>query len=361
MSLWKCFWQNCFWPLLLLVLLGLAQMFWPGGKWRYIEQDVKSTIMSSLTSNGIDWAQVETNDRGRDVLLSGSAPSEDAKIFAMKIASELSQDKRGNSVARIVEWKGAIVIPEPDPGNLSFSVVNGKIILNGVVSSEKEVLDLVTAANEKYGVDNVTNRLTVQDNIIPLENIKGLVQSLNINDGTLRLSLNKVLKVTGVTDSDEARDSIGQSLLGALGSNYSLDNRLTVKLPEPEPEPEPDLGAICQAKVLELMSVSKIFFATGKSQIKTESYPLLDEISAILNECEESFIEVAGHTDNTGSKQINGPLSQDRAQAVMDYLTTKGIAIYRLSAVGFGSDQPIADNKTRDGRATNRRIEFTVK
>ena len=76
MSLWNCFWRNCFWPLALLILLGLLQMFWPGGEWRKIESDVSNTVASNLKENGIDWAKVDTNDRGRDVLLSGSAPSE---------------------------------------------------------------------------------------------------------------------------------------------------------------------------------------------------------------------------------------------------------------------------------------------
>ena len=365
MSLWKCFWQNCLWPLLILALLGLAQMFWPGGKWRSIEQDVSSTIVSNLNDNGFDWAKVDTHDRGRDVLLSGSAPSELAKSEAMRIASKLSQDKRGNPVARIVEWKGDIVIPKPDPGNLYISAAKGKVTLNGVVASDAEVQALVSAAQTKYGADNVTNRLIVKDNIVPVEKIADLVTGFGLNDGTLRLSLAGVVKVTGEVTSDEVKNTIGQNLINAMGETYRIENLISVKVPEPEPvvvvEPEPDKSEICQAKVLELMSSSKIFFESGKAQIKASSNLLLDGIAAILSECESASINVAGHTDSTGNEGFNIPLSQNRAQAVVDYLIAQGIQASRLSASGFGSAQPVADNNTKEGRATNRRIEFTVK
>ncbi len=366
MSLWKCFWQNCFWPLLILALLGLAQMFWPGGKWRSIEQDVSSVIVSNLKESGYDWAKVDTHDRGRDVLLSGSAPSELAKSEAMRIASKLSQDKRGNPVARIVEWKGDVVIPKPDPGNLYISAVKGKITLNGVVASDAEVQALVSAAQAKYGAENVTNRLVVKENIVPIEKIADLVTGFGLNDGTLRLSLSGVVKVTGEVDSEGVKNTIGQNLQSAIGENYRFENLISVKEPEPEPEPvvvapKPDKSAICQAKVLTLMSSSKIFFESSKAQIKASSHSLLDDIAAILSECENASINVAGHTDSTGNEAINVPLSQNRAQAVVDYLIVKGIETSRLSASGFGSSQPVDDNNSKEGRAANRRIEFTVK
>jgi len=213
-SLWNCFWRNCFWPLTLLILLGLAQMFWPGGEWRKIESDVSATVTSKLKENDIEWAQVDTKNRGRDVLLSGSAPSEEAKSTAIRIAEELSQDKRGNPVARIVEWQGNVaepvaVVPEPapepitpepapvapepvvelQPGNLSFSAVDGKITLNGVVANEEQKQALVDAANQTYGAANVTDLLTVGENILPIPKIGSLVSEFGLPEGTLRVSI----------------------------------------------------------------------------------------------------------------------------------------------------------------------------
>ena len=400
-SLWNCFWRNCFWPLTLLILLGLLQMFWPGGEWRKIENDVSTTVASNLKENGIEWAQVDTNDRGRDVLLSGSAPSEEAKSTAIRIAEELSQDKRGNPVARIVEWQGdivepvvesqpdivepvaepqpVIVEPEPEPepvvelqpGKLSFTAVDGKITLNGVIANEDQKRALVVAANKTYGSANVIDRLSFGENILPIAQIGSLVSDFALPDGTLRVSLEKGLKITGEVDSEERKLSIGQNLQNALGSDYSVKNLLSVRVPEPEPEPEPepiivqepivDTAAICQAQVQELMSNSKIFFETSKAEIKSESYTLLDNIAAVLAECSESAVEISGHTDSTGSQAINQPLSLNRAKAVVDYLISKGVDANRLASEGFGAEKPIADNSTKEGRATNRRIEFTVK
>jgi outer membrane protein OmpA-like peptidoglycan-associated protein len=71
-------------------------------------------------------------------------------------------------------------------------------------------------------------------------------------------------------------------------------------------------------------------------------------------------IEIAGHTDSRGSEDYNRRLSQGRTQAVVDYLISQGIAPHRLRAVGYGESRPIDTNDTEEGRAKNRRVEFTV-
>ena len=72
-------------------------------------------------------------------------------------------------------------------------------------------------------------------------------------------------------------------------------------------------------------------------------------------------IEISGHTDNTGSAKLNNQLSQDRAQAVVNYLKAKGISANRMTAKGYGSTQPIASNGNSAGRQQNRRTEFEIK
>jgi outer membrane protein OmpA-like peptidoglycan-associated protein len=69
-------------------------------------------------------------------------------------------------------------------------------------------------------------------------------------------------------------------------------------------------------------------------------------------------VEVGGHTDSTGSRATNTRLSQARAESVMAYLVSKGVAAGQLAAKGFGPDEPVADNATREGRAQNRRVEL---
>ena len=103
-----------------------------------------------------------------------------------------------------------------------------------------------------------------------------------------------------------------------------------------------------------------IEFETGKATIKSKSFPLLNQIAKIFIENTNYIVEVQGHTDNTGKAEANQELSEKRANAVRDYLIAQGVDFQRLTAVGYGQDQPIADNATKAGRAKNRRVEFKI-
>ncbi len=108
------------------------------------------------------------------------------------------------------------------------------------------------------------------------------------------------------------------------------------------------------------LAAKGINFETGKDVIKTESYDDLDALVKILNEYPEANVSIDGHTDNVGVSAANLELSQKRADAVKAYLVNKGISAMRLTATGYGDSQPIADNKTKDGKAKNRRVDFKL-
>ncbi|WP_271769926.1 OmpA family protein [Aquimarina algiphila] len=103
-----------------------------------------------------------------------------------------------------------------------------------------------------------------------------------------------------------------------------------------------------------------ILFDSGKSSIKEESNKALADIIAILKEYPNAKFTVEGHTDSQGREANNQRLSDSRANAVKTYLTENGIDQFRLSAVGYGESRPIASNKTRAGRAQNRRVEINL-
>ncbi|MFD1161419.1 OmpA family protein [Hwangdonia seohaensis] len=103
-----------------------------------------------------------------------------------------------------------------------------------------------------------------------------------------------------------------------------------------------------------------ILFDTGKSSIKSESAKVLSDITAILKEYTNSKFTIEGHTDSTGSAKLNQSLSEARALSVKEYLVKNGIDEFRLSALGYGKDRPIDTNKTRKGRANNRRVEINL-
>jgi outer membrane protein OmpA-like peptidoglycan-associated protein len=111
-----------------------------------------------------------------------------------------------------------------------------------------------------------------------------------------------------------------------------------------------------------ILSMSDILFETGKADLKQELKENLAAIGAILQSLlTESKISVEGHTDNVGKADFNQKLSEQRAKSVMQYLIERGIDASRLQFVGYGFTKPVADNKTDEGKAKNRRVELVIK
>ncbi len=108
------------------------------------------------------------------------------------------------------------------------------------------------------------------------------------------------------------------------------------------------------------VTLNNVFFDVDKYELRPESKFELDKLVFLLKKFPFMKIEIGGHTDNTGDKAKNKTLSQNRAKAVKDYLVKEGIDGTRLNAVGYGDSKPVADNKTEEGRAKNRRTVFKV-
>ncbi len=105
-----------------------------------------------------------------------------------------------------------------------------------------------------------------------------------------------------------------------------------------------------------------VYFDFNKSNIKSESFGVLDDVASVLkNNPKIQRVRIEGHTDSVGSDAYNEKLSDKRAAAVKDYLTSKGITADRLESVGYGESRPVADNNSDAGRAKNRRTEFNIK
>jgi OmpA-OmpF porin, OOP family len=102
-------------------------------------------------------------------------------------------------------------------------------------------------------------------------------------------------------------------------------------------------------------------FDTGKSIIRDESKPIIEQIVQMMKSNPDLKVGVEGHTDNVGSPASNKTLSESRAKSVVSAIVAQGIPADRLSPAGFGQDKPIADNSTEEGRAKNRRVELVKK
>lgn len=121
-----------------------------------------------------------------------------------------------------------------------------------------------------------------------------------------------------------------------------------------------DIDVVRQGDDLLLRMPSGITFATDSANVAPQFRPTLNEVAAVLQEYPNTYVDVYGHTDSTGSDAYNQGLSERRASAVANYLTSRGVASARLGTRGFGETQPIASNDTEAGRAENRRVEIKV-
>ncbi len=117
----------------------------------------------------------------------------------------------------------------------------------------------------------------------------------------------------------------------------------------------------CERALRGANAAGSIQFERASDVIVAPSRPVLRKLVEVAKSCEGSSIEVEGHTDSEGIPERNQPLSERRAKAVLGFLVDAGVPSDRISAIGYGDAKPVADNATADGRAQNRRIEFTVK
>ena len=112
---------------------------------------------------------------------------------------------------------------------------------------------------------------------------------------------------------------------------------------------------------LKLIMPGNITFASNSADISSSFYPTLNSLVLVFKEFNKNGVNIVGHTDSTGSLELNQSLSQRRAQSVANYLTANGVPGQRISAYGAGPSQPIASNASEAGRAQNRRVEINLR
>ena len=121
-----------------------------------------------------------------------------------------------------------------------------------------------------------------------------------------------------------------------------------------------DVQVVRQGDEILLNIPSGVTFDTNSYAIQPQFQKTLNDVATTLASYNQTYIDVYGHTDSTGNDAINVPLSQNRAQAVSSYLTSRGVAQGRIGTQGFGASQPVASNMTVEGRQQNRRVEIKI-
>lgn len=195
----------------------------------------------------------------------------------------------------------------------------------------------------------LTGRVTDADTRIPIRATVELVD----------LALGKIIN-TVTTDTETGKFSICYPSTGKFGAVVSGRAVLfeSIAITDTMHRVDIALSKIVSGRKITLRN---LYFAFDSYQLQSESMPELRRLGRFLIDYPLVKIEIAGHTDNTGTEQYNKELSQKRAKAVADYLIQGGIASDRLTYCGYGATQPVASNDTEQGRALNRRTEAVIK
>lgn len=170
--------------------------------------------------------------------------------------------------------------------------------------------------------------------------------------------------LAGVISGDDSRERRKRALVGAgIGAIAGGGVGYYMDVQEAELREElADSGIVFerQGNNIVMSMQGNVTFDVGRSEIKPQFYNILDKLAGVLKKRNQTLIEVAGHTDSTGTDAINMPLSRDRASSVASYLKGQGVNSSRFAEMGLGSAYPIAGNDTPENRQLNRRVEITL-
>jgi OOP family OmpA-OmpF porin len=244
---------------------------------------------------------------------------------------------------------GNLTIAVLPPPTFSASGSDESVILRGTMPNQEAIDGVVAAAERLHGNAEIINILQTGEVAGPMwiESIGGLLDVVTrLNPWTIDIAGGSV-SITGL--------GLDQDLVAAVDvlTDEVVAGRLSIVT---DVEVDPAAVATQLTNLLE----GNATFETNGTELSSDGIALLDSAIAILEANGSTVLIVEVHTDNEGNSELNKDLSQRRAEAVVAYLVAGGIDPGRLSAVGYGEEQPIADNSTEEGRAQNRRIEFVI-
>lgn len=351
-----------------LVLLCLLTIF---SEQETIESDLEHRVMEYMTAEKIDWISVELEGRGRDVLVTGNAPSAESRVLAIEMVE-------GVYGVRVVHDQ-IDVNPSLSSSELSIKQHDGRVSLGGRLESQASIDTVVNAANEIYGNDNVTNELIISGEVKTanwLAASAGLLPTLvGMKTAQLKISDSKSLLTAEVQSHgdrlvlvQQARKLLGKDLDAKIAVLESLEPGVVqdnAAKPQITAIPENPALRACQAKLDREMQDKQILFASNTAELEASSHSILNQIIIVLEEeCDEVVsvgkLTIAGHTDSQGDDRYNLALSQRRADVVKTYIVNAATDVGLISSVGYGESQPVESNDTEKGRTQNRRIEFKL-
>lgn len=352
--------------LLLFLLLGqylIYHLLAPS-----IEADIKDKVKQSLMIN--DLPAIEVAVDGREVTLKGEVSSDALKAKALRVA-QLDSTHFVQSEIKVIDQKDTPAAPISSSPLLTIEIKdNHRITLNGFVPDLKTKNNIASLVSQQYKTKNITNNLLIKETAPKdLGNLFSKIFNTFkwLKQGVLKVE-DQQLSLSGLTSDLASREKINTHLKQNLPKQYQGNIKLKVALGNKQTNPSSILkpsaekltvAESCQTQFNALLSKYKINFKTGSATLETSSFNLLKQLKDISEKCSTQTLFIAGHTDAEGSEESNKTLSLKRAESVVTYLKKAGVR-NKLIAKGYGEEKPLSTNDTPKGRASNRRIEFTV-
>lgn len=234
---------------------------------------------------------------------------------------------------------------------------NGMVTIEGEAPDDASRLHLVEIAQQIYAGSSVTDNMKIVGAASePWSSAAhlGLEEMARLKNGEVSIS-GKELVIKGAAESDQVANDIRSVLSTDLPPGFKSRDQITVMSVEEK------AADSCQTLMRQTTAKGTINFERAKADLTSDSTQTLKDLAQIANECPSFSVQIEGHTDAEGTDERNQRLSDRRARAVADFLSQNGVDARRLTTVGYGATRPIADNATAEGRAKNRRIEFTVR
>ncbi|MFZ2586533.1 MAG: OmpA family protein [Alphaproteobacteria bacterium] len=400
-----------------LVWGGVAGVNWLTPK---IEQDVANRTNTVFAEKGLLFATAQV--KGREVTVVGDAPDAEAHDKALSAAAHVfgvAKVMDGMSIDGVLVKVSATETTLPEEPIMAAKATDYRLVitkngesvtLSGMVPDEASRAVLVRLATDRYGAENVVDKMALAD---------GAPEGWRSAVGTVLFNLSSLEKATATISNtevmvdgealdqafaDKAEDNMKKAMPTAYKVAYAVDvqgptlakvesptAKVEAMAQTPAAAVEPAAGGVLaeaaerteratdkvadQAAAVigdlmgkaskamggcasEELGIHKVMFAFDSAKITKVYDGTMDKVAGIMTACGDLNVTVAGHTDRAGSGLYNQWLSEQRAEAGMRALMKRGVDKAHLSTKGYGETKPVGSDTTREGRAANRRIEF---
>ena len=276
----------------------------------------------------------------------------------MKVFTKMTQNKLKNYTTHLLLATvitlpiSAMVFAANNDANEINSAKNVPVVIKGVVATSSDKQQLLEKLKAQYPDKSIRDEIEVRSNISIPTNWQQIATAIidsdisDIRQGRVDIH-GTTISLHGKVNSLEQKQVIQNRIHTRLTDLYQLENQLVVVEGE-------------QRLIDETLGNRIVEFEFGSANLTPLGLGILDDMADVLRRIDDKPVLITGHTDNVGNSTSNLALSNERAEAVKQYLIGRNIDASRLSTTGKGDSNPIASNDNEEGRTRNRRIEFIL-